>query len=359
MLLHEALDASTTARICADGCLVAEVRAARVGLQQYLGREVDPDNAHGLRDKASVSVYRPESEVFHRDSMASFAAAPITIDHPSEPVTADNWKRLGVGEINGDIVRDRDFVRVPIIVRDAGAVAKVHSTHKQLSMGYSTQLVFPADGKHPDGTACDAYQTQIRINHIAAVRAARGGPELNISDERPNLQEKQVKKIVLDGLQVDLSDADAVQAAILKLQDKVTAAETALTDAKAIHDKALGAKDAEIEKLKGQVVDQSAIDALADAKADVVAKGKAVLGDKLPDTKGKTVADIRRAVVAAKFGDAAVTDKSDDYVEARFDALTADAKTIAQDRAAFKGGLGMTIDTASIRDTVRTMRNAH
>ena len=57
----------------------------------------------------------------------------------------------------------------------------------------------------------------------------------------------------------------------------------------------------------------------------MVAKAKAVLGDKLPDTAGKSVAEVRRLTVAAKLGDAAVADKSDDYVEARFDGLTADS----------------------------------
>lgn len=350
MQLTEVLDASTTARICADGCLVADVRAARTGIQEYLGREVDPDNAHGLRDQAVVRVYRPEDEVFNRDSMASFAAAPFTIDHPAEPVNAGNWRKLGVGEVNGDVVRDGGFVRVPIIVRDAAAVAKVNTTHKQLSMGYSCQLDF-TPGELADGAAYDAVQRNIRINHIAAVPAARGGPQLKISDERTSQhQEKQMKKIVLDGLQVDLSDADAVNAAISKLQDKATVAEKALADATAAHDKAIAKKDAEIDDLKSKVVDQAKIDALADAKAAVVAKAKSLIGDKLPDTAGKSPAELRRIACAMKLGDAAVADKSDDYIEARFDALATDVKPIFH-RPALIG------DTAAIRDAARAARH--
>lgn len=328
MIFSDALTCDRAARICADGALVAEVYAARTGIQDYLGREVDPENKHGLRDRATVKVYRPESEVFKADSLATFAAAPVTVDHPSQAVTADNWRGLGVGEINGDVVRDGQRVRVPIIIRDAAAVKAAQTTHKQLSMGYATELVFPTDGKHPDGTACDAYQTNLRINHIALVPAARGGPELRVVDERPApLQQKEtapMKKIVLDGLQVDLTDAEAVAAAFDKLQAKANDAAKALTDATAAHDKAMGEKDAEIDDLKKKVVDQATIDALADAKAEVVAKAKAIVGDKLGDTKGKTVAEVRRMALDAAKIDA--TDKSDDYVEARFDALTADSK---------------------------------
>lgn len=349
MEFRDDLTLDRSARICADGALVAEVYAARTGLQDYLGREVDPENKHGLRDKAMVKVYRPESEVFKADSLATFSAAPVTVDHPSQAVTADNWRGLGVGEINGDVVRDGQRVRVPIIVRDAAAVKAAQTTHKQLSMGYATELVFPTDGKHPDGTVCDAYQTNLKINHIALVPAARGGPELRVVDERtaPDPKGTTMKKIVLDGLQVDLSDADAVAAAFDKLQAKVTTAETALADANTAHDKAIATKDAEIDDLKSKVVDQAAIDALADAKAETVAKAKAVCGDKLGDTAGKTVNEVRRmALDAAKID---VADKSDDYVEARFDALTADAKeevTNLNPRAAVN-------DTASVRDFVR------
>ena len=130
--------------------------------------------------------------------------------------------------------------------------------------------------------------------------------------------------IIVDGLPVSLADEAAVRAVIEKKDQAIADAAKALADATAAHDKAMGEKDAEIDDLKKKVVDQATIDALADAKAEVVAKAKAVVGDKLGDTKGKTVAEVRRmALDAAKID---VADKSDDYVEARFDALTADAK---------------------------------
>jgi hypothetical protein len=351
--LCDTLDATKPARICADGCLVADVRAARVGIQHYTGREVDPDGSLGLRDKAVVNVYRPETEVFNRDSLASFAAAPVTIDHPSQAVDASNWRELGVGEINGDVIRDGEFVRVPIIVRDAAAVAKVNATHKQLSMGYSCTLD-ATPGTAPDGTAYDAVQRNIRVNHIAAVPAARGGPELKISDERPPLLSEKIpmKTLTIDGLRVP-NVSDEAEAAITKLQDRVATADKALADANTAHDKALAAKDTEIDGLKAKVVDEVTIDARAAEKADVLAKAKTALGDKAPDFAGKTVADIRRMTVAAKLGDASVKDKSDDYVEARFDGLTADAKTT---HTAPSGQPMVANDTRTVRDMARAAR---
>ena len=80
-------------RITRDGYMVADVRAARSGIQQYAGHEV------GKPDMAVVNVYRPEGEVFNKDSLASYAFKPVTINHPSTGVTADNWKQLSVGNV--------------------------------------------------------------------------------------------------------------------------------------------------------------------------------------------------------------------------------------------------------------------
>jgi hypothetical protein len=325
--LTDALTLDSTARICADGCLVAEVFAARTGLQDYLGREVDPSGQRFTSDQI-VKVYRPESEVFKADSLATFAAAPVTVDHPSTAVTADNWRNLGVGEINGDVVRDGQRVRVPIIVRDAAAVRAATTTHKQLSMGYSTELVFPTDGKHPDGTACDAYQTNLKINHIALVPAARGGPELRVVDERSTPQET-VMKIKIGDAEVDATNGEAVRIAVdglnTKLATLTTDAATAETQiATLTTDKAT--LEAKVTTLEKQVADAK----LSPAQLRDAARAFQVVADKAK-ALGVTVTDemdepaIMRAAVTAKLGDAA-KDWNDAQFAASFSTLTASVK---------------------------------
>ncbi|WP_241557388.1 DUF2213 domain-containing protein [Croceibacterium ferulae] len=337
MQFHDALtlDASSTARICADGSLVAEVLAARTGLQAYLGSEVDPSNAHGLRDRATVQVYRPASEVFNRDSLASFSAAPVTVDHPTVAVDAANWRELGVGEIHGDVVRDGERVRVPIIVRDASAVKAATTTHKQLSMGYATELVFPTDGKHPDGTACDAYQTNLRINHIALVRAARGGPELRVVDERPGHTlpngDLPMKTLTIDGLRVP-NVSDEAEAAINKLQAdnaKIATDLTAALDASTTAATTIQTKDAEIATLKQQLADAVITPAMlrdaAKAYAVVCDKAKAMGVQFAEDADADT---IKAAVVTAKLGDLA-KGWTADQIAISFDTLSANVKPAA------------------------------
>jgi hypothetical protein len=47
-----------------DGYMAVRAKAARVGHYVYAGREVDPDNKHGLRDAPTVNVARDAATVF-------------------------------------------------------------------------------------------------------------------------------------------------------------------------------------------------------------------------------------------------------------------------------------------------------
>lgn len=171
------------------------------------------------------------------------------------------------------------------------------------------------------------------MNHLAIVPAARGGSELKVGDNGEKLMADPVKtKVVLvDGLQVETTDAGA--AAIEKLQSQ-------LNDSKSAHDRELAARDAEITKLKGQLVSDEEMTKRVEARSKVVAVASAVVPGIVCD--GKSNAEIRRAVVLAKcVGDASIADKTDDYIEARFDILVADATKQVKDpvRLAVLGGV--------------------
>lgn len=323
-----------------DGYLAVRAKAARTGVYDYTGAEVDPANDHGLRDKAIVKVLRDADTVFDRAAVQSFVGKPVTDNHPTEAVNASNWRDHARGTIMGAI-RDGEYLAFDLLLTDADAIRAVDGGKRGLSNGYAAELEF---GKFtaPDGTVCDARQSRITGgNHVALVDRGRAGSDCAIKDiavcdaitagrldelkaslttEKPSMS-----TITIDGLPVNLGDEAAVRAVIAKKDEAISDAQTALKDAQTEHDKALAAKDAEIDDLKTKVIDQAQIDALADAKAETVAKAKAVCGDKLPDTAGKTVSEVRRMALDAKGIDA--KDKSDDYVEARFDALTADAKS--------------------------------
>jgi hypothetical protein len=319
-------------RLTRDGYLVADAKIARTGIQLYSGKEVDPENKQGWRDKAVVRVFRPESEVFSTDALASFAHRPVTNDHPSEAVSAANWKSHSVGMTGNEIARDGEYIRVPMVVMDQAAIADWKAGKRELSCGYESKIVFDA-GTTTEGEAFDAIQTDIRGNHLAIVARGRAGSECRIGDQgAPDAGQSKaplnhgdrrmtLKTITVDGLPVETTDAGI--AAIDKLRGLLTVADTALTAANTTHAKAIADKDAElakkdgeIEELKKKVLDDAALDALVADRAAVVTKAKSLDANVVTD--GKSIADIKRTVL----GDS-VKDKSDAYVDAAWDLKTA------------------------------------
>lgn len=309
-----------------DGFMAVRAKAARVGVYDYLGSEIDPENRHGLRDKGMVKVLRDEATVFDKAAAQSFIGKPVTDDHPTQAVTADNWRQHARGTVMGAI-RDGDYLAFDLLLTDADAIAKVDSGKRELSNGYAASLEF-GDFAAPDGTKCVARQTSIQGNHVALVDRGRAGPECRISDAFAHcdaipttIMEPVMKTIMLDGIPVNLGDAAAVEAAIAKLQDTAAKAATALTDAQS----ALSTETGKVAALEKQLADAKAeleparLDQLVADRAALVTKVKAIAPDLVVD--GKTDAEIRRAVVAAKLGDACP--KDDAGVAGAFAVLTA------------------------------------
>src|SRR5690606_35203086 len=96
----------------------------------------------------------------------------------------------------------------------------------------------------------------------------------------------------------------------------------------AAKDAELAKKDAEIDDLKGKVLDAKAIDAMVQARSDLIRKAALIAAD--VKTDGLSDAEIRKAAVVAKIGDAAIKDKPEAYIDARFDILAEDAEAKAK-----------------------------
>lgn len=332
MILQDSVTASNVRRT-ADGYLVAEARVARTGIQDYLGTEIDPDNEHSLRDKPIVKVYRPESSVFHKDAMQSYAYRPMTNGHPGgKGVNAKNWKDHAIGQTGGEVVRDGEFVKVPLVLMDAKAIEDYEAGKRELSMGYGAEVVFQ-DGETPGGEHFDCYLGPMKMNHLSLEHRARGGETLRIGDNDPTPPQgghhmaDSLRTVIVDGLSVQTTDqgAQAIDKLTKQLADagiNVQQLKDAHATALAAKDADLAKKDAEIDGLKAKQLSDADIDKRVQARADLITKAKSIAD---ADYTGKGDAEIRKAVVIAKIGDAAIAGKSEAYIDARFDMLLEDA----------------------------------
>lgn len=321
-------------KITGDGYLVATPRVARTGIQEYRGWEV------GKPDVSVVKVYRPETEVFSQDSASSFAHRPVTLGHPRELVTAQNWKDLSIGQTGGDIIRDGQFIRIPMSVMDAVGINKINKGAKQISAGYVAELV-DEKGVTDDGQPYDMVQTNIRVNHVAFVAAARGGSQLVIGDAEPEEGKMSTKTVLVDGIKLEVPETAAavIERTLERSTQAMNDAQTKFADAeKRLGELQIQLTDSkkETETVKGQVavlekqvkdaeITPDKLDTLVKARSAVLDKAKAIVGDKLI-VDGKSDMDIRRQAVAVHLGDdAIVKTMSDEAVTGAFMALKAPA----------------------------------
>lgn len=341
-----------------EGYLVATAQVARTGVQEYLARELgDVATQAGFKPNDVVRVYRHPDQVFNADTLRSVTRVPVTLGHPPEQVDTTNWAKYAVGEVGDAYNTTNDWIVVNPMVKDAAAVQAARTTHREISMGYTANIV-----QARDGLDADFEMTDMRMNHLALVTRGRAGPEARIGDSwgaapitdfqpgdtpktaKGGLMTDQLKTVVLGDVAVQVAVTDV--AAIEKFK-----AETMqrMADAAKAHNDAIAAKDEEIGKLRvdlkaaqdAAVID---VDALVAARSELVAAVKAL--DAKINVAGKTDAALRREAVAAKLGDAAIANASDAEVTGMFKALAATAKPVNPVADALRQGVTPVGDAA-------------
>lgn len=333
--------ASVKARFDENGFLVDTPVVARVGVQSYF-----------LPDGSERREFRPASEVFKPDSLASYQGKPITLGHVF--VNVDNAKQVVVGSVSGSAMRQDSNVVVPLTVYDKESIEKAKSgVAGELSVGYSTVDVetpgwgsnetgeYKLDGEYDsqddipsDWVRFDALQTNIVVNHVAMVYKGRAGvAKLNIDsqqenpytdDVKSNIEEKDMTvKIKIDSAEVEVSKDIADHIAKL---DSAIEAQKAKVDAIEAERDALKAKvdgiPAEIEKaVKAAKADAEALAALVTVATEVGIKADGL------DAKGIKVAYVKEV------SGLDVSEKSDAYIDAAFD-IAKDSDKMAEVRKA-------------------------
>ena len=314
--------AKVKARFDENGFLVDTPIVARVGVQTYY-----------LPDGTERREFRPASEVFKHDSLASYQGKPITLGHVF--VNSENAKEVVVGAVSGSAMREDSNVIVPLTVYDKESIEKAKKgIAGELSVGYSTVDVeskgwgsnetgeYKLDGEYQsqdeipsDWVRFDALQTEIKVNHVALVYKGRAQvAKLNFDAQQENPyttdvdinkedRQEMTVKIKLDGAQ-EFEVAPEIASHIEALNAK---ADTAIAERDSLKAK-VDAMPAEIEA----AVAKAKADADALAALVAVAAEAGVKADGL-DAKGIKVAYVKEV------SGLDVSEKSDAYIDAAFD----------------------------------------
>jgi hypothetical protein len=303
-----------------DGVIIGEAVATRAGVFKYR----QPDGT--IR-----AEFRSPLEVFKADSMASARMVPITDRHPSDFVKPENAKELSVGFTGENVRADGHNLVVPLNINTAEGVAAVDGGRSELSFGYACEVV-ESSGRW-DGEEYTHAQRNIKYNHLALVESARAGKvaSLRLDAHDAVMQiESERKESVTMGAKVHLDSGIAVECDEHLAADfnKARAERKDAEDQVAELQKKLDSVTAERDELKERVekaekVDHSAeIDKGIKARLAITGKASKVLDeDAVEKFDGMSNEEIRNAAIAKKYPDLDLSEKSNDYLNARFDAI--------------------------------------
>jgi hypothetical protein len=186
-----------------DGTLiVVGCPIARTGWQKYAVKDLPQERAKELgvdisNPNASIDLYRPASEVFHPDFLASLNGIPITDGHPpnGEFVNKDNFNKYAKGHIQNvrkgtEPLEDGEWpVIADLIISGEPLVGKVHhKMAREISLGYDFGI---------DRDGDKIIQSHMYGNHNAVVPDGRAGDFVAITDAEPGPSEAPVAEQVL------------------------------------------------------------------------------------------------------------------------------------------------------------------
>lgn len=131
--------------------------------------------------KGNTVISRTVEDIHDPETIASFEGKPVTINHPNDFVTPENWRELAVGVVQnvrpGD-GEDADKLLADLLITDYEAISAVKAKRlREVSCGYEAEYVEIAPGR--------GRQENIIGNHVALVAAGRCGSECAIFDHAP------------------------------------------------------------------------------------------------------------------------------------------------------------------------------
>jgi hypothetical protein len=258
--------------------------------------------------------YRPASEVFRDDSLATLEDVVVTDLHPAEMVKPETASAVTKGHVR-DVRRDTNRVAGTVVVKDAALINAINSgARREISCGYTCDFD-ATPGVTTRGERYDGTQRNIVYNHAAVVPRGRAGSDVGL---RLDSEDEATPMVI----RFDGKDYDVSTPAGLAAYNVATAAVLAERDAqKSRADKAEGERDA-AKTAAATASDPKRFDAAVAGRIALCASASKVLG---PDAKldGLTDRAVRELVIAKSDPAVKFDGKSDDYVLARFDTVIA------------------------------------
>ena len=321
---------SSTRTLDKQGFLHCQIKVARTGEQQYLGRELQREPAN-----QEFTLHRPEASVFAKDSLESFKDKDITLvangSHPSKFIDPKTYKKSSiVGHIKSAGRREGDWVVVDAVLKDQAAIDAAMSGDVHVSVGYDSNIRDSNDRLE---------MHDIEVNHLSIVKNPRAGNGAKIKDNKGGSMPTKIK--IGDSF-MEFADESQASSAQKLFDDQAERLADAEQKAEKLEEEGKK-KDADLEKAKKEreETDSKYKDAAAklekiEAKDAAAKASKLVKGFKANDSM--TALDIKRQALIDSKTHGEFKDASAEVVDACFDMACAQAATAPANKSALKLG---------------------
>lgn len=316
-------------------------------------------------------------DIFSDRVLYTARSKPVTDGHPTEPVTIDNYQTYAKGMSHTDSRVEDLKVYISLTVTDKDLIQKIFDGQNEISIGFMSDVV--AESGTYDGQNYEYVQRNIEINHIAVVDKGRAGPEVAIradsdawqldSQDKPEGSQKKMAKVKIKDTEYEVDEA--VKAHLTALEKKAAekekekekepkgdAADAFLGRLDAMQAQ-LDAKEAELEAEKAKQLTGDSLDKLVNERVQLIGTARPLLGDSF-DFVGKSDRDIKEAVIATTKQDFKGDGKSDDYINAFFDAMVGQVQaqgfSSTGSNAAFTGDAAVDSDIQQMKNQRLNMR---
>lgn len=354
------LDAKNPITITDQGFMKVDALVTRAGVFDYY-----------KKDGGVSRELRTPEEVFNSDSLESLKGIPITflnpegkLKHPTEKVDSVNFKKYTVGVTGEDVKRvDQNgipFVSVNMTIMDFDVVKHIEAKRLDgedvsLSCGYGTKVV-PESGTHDTEGHYDAKQVGIHYNHVSIVESGRAGEDVKLRlDEKHETEinksksKEDLKKMAnftknaiktdsfhMDAVNVEIDDKaiptmNAMSAKVDEAVEAIATAESKTDEATKANEELTTKQDALTKEVEGLKKDNEELSNLDSPRIQKMISSRAdmeVVADALKiehtDSEGVKVPrkDLRDKILAANTNDSeSLKDKTDEYKDARYDAI--------------------------------------
>ncbi|WP_431810814.1 DUF2213 domain-containing protein [Lysinibacillus capsici] len=299
-----------------EGYLTVNVPITRPGVFPYQRQD----------GTVQMEAKLPE-EIFSDRTIYSARSKPVTDEHPNVPVTIDNHQNYAKGMSHTDSRVEDLKLYVSLTITDKDLIQKVYDGKREISIGFMSDVV--AESGTYNGQQYEFVQRNIEINHIAIVDQGRAGPEVAIRSDSDawQIDEKggntKMVKIKIEGVEYEVDPA--VKAHIEALKAKEETAKVKGDSADALQGRLdalevkLQLKDQEIATLKEKSFSADELDKKVEERVALINASQPILGDSF-DFTGKSEREIKEAVISTAKAEFKGDGKSDDYINAFFDA---------------------------------------